>query len=423
MTKKEMKNYINQNWFYFHFNCDSLDKTEFNNFLNEIKEDKIETWITIPDSEDVLVFKWIISQNYKAGEKNRNGYKYNVKWFKFENYFKNPLVFYQHDSKQPIGRSVSFWWDKDKNLNTMFFVYKDALEWVEKVRVEKWLVKWLSTGAITIDYRFEDKDWKLLTEEEAEKEFWFNEIMNALFWESDELILYINEAEFFEQSLVTIGSNEDALAIQNWIAKFGEKKSIELKNKYQKNEIEEENQENEEEKKENEENQEVEEKQEEETAEISKENEANEEVITEEENEETGVNNEETEANNEETEDKTEVIEEKEPKTVVNYNITLKDNILAEIMPEITKNIIDKENNILEIEKNLANLKNDFTNSFNSLEDKIKELENVNSLLVDTIEVLNSKLKNTIFRSWAFYKETPKIAKSSLEKQLEELKQ
>jgi predicted nucleic acid-binding Zn-ribbon protein len=68
-------------------------------------------------------------------------------------------------------------------------------------------------------------------------------------------------------------------------------------------------------------------------------------------------------------------------------------------MPEITKNIIDKENNILEIEKNLANLKNDFTNSFNSLEDKIKELENVNSLLVDTIEVLNSKLKNTIFRS------------------------
>jgi hypothetical protein len=44
-------------------------------------------------------------------------------------------------------------------------------------------------------------------------------------------------------------------------------------------------------------------------------------------------------------------------------------------------------------------------------------------LLVDTIEVLNSKLKNTIFRSWAFYKETPKIAKSSFEKKLEELKQ
>jgi len=232
LKKKELKDFINKNGFFFHLDCKILKDKAMNSIMADKTIDMIKTGIELPDWEDVLIYKWIASQNYWPWEKSRNGYKYNQKGWSFDDYFKNPLILFQHNVEEPIWHALSFWYDKAKNLNIMFFVYKDTLEWTDRVRVEKWLITALSTGAMTDEYKFEDvATWKLISEEEAVEKYWWGWIYDAFCGQSETLILVITKATMLENSLVTIWSNEEAMAIQNWIWQFAHNKAEELKEK------------------------------------------------------------------------------------------------------------------------------------------------------------------------------------------------
>ena len=441
-SKKELKDYVNKNWFYFHFNC---DKIEANEAMEMLKSEKnlLQTWVSIPENDDIIIYKGIASQHYDKWEKSRNWYKYNQKGWKFDNYLLNPIVLFQHDTDKPIGHSLAFWWGKDKHLKTMFFIYKEALEWVERVRVEKWLIKAISTWAISNDYWFEDsEDWKILTEEEASEKYSWNDVFRAYEWNSEKLTLYIKEAEVLEESLVTIGSNEKALAITNWIAKFGETKLEELKAKLEMNKVEE-KKETEEIKTENNEveNNDIEEPTE--TVETPNEEEEEKEVV-----EKESV---ETESVETETKDEVETKDEAETLTTLeDNNETTKAVIIVEPeeSTENEKEIKEDEfSKILdwkmsEIKNSIEGIKSEFignetftdsiekilqenkvlTDNVKQLSEKIEEIEKCNELLVDTLENLTKRLQNTIFDSGRFFSREEEKPKSSLSKKIELIK-
>lgn len=231
-SKKELKDYVNTNGFFFHMQCNTLEPKMVNEMLQDTTIDMIKTWVEIPTWEDVIVYQWIASQNYWVWEKSRNGYKYDQKGWDFTDYNYNPLVLFQHDTNQPIGNTISFWYDQAWNLNIMFFIYKDTLDWVDKVRVEKGLIRALSTWALTDEYMFEETETgNLITEEDAEEKYGWGNLIDAYMWISEFLILVITKARMLENSLVTMWSNEQALAIQNGIWQYFKNKAELLKEK------------------------------------------------------------------------------------------------------------------------------------------------------------------------------------------------
>jgi len=62
LSKKELKDYINKNGFYFHMNCDTIKQEEVSELL---KSDKVtKTGVELPKEKDVIIYKGIASQNY-----------------------------------------------------------------------------------------------------------------------------------------------------------------------------------------------------------------------------------------------------------------------------------------------------------------------------------------------------------------------
>lgn len=173
----------------------------------------------IPDGENILVFSSIVSQNYKTWEKSRNRYKYDQNGWDFSDYNHNPIIAWQHDySYGAIGHAIAFWLDAENNLNSLFYVDLDTLEPRHAKQVRDGYTAGVSTGASTIEYAFEDNETgKRYTKTEAEEKFGWENVLDALWGCSNTLTLVITKAKLLENSLVTIGSNEKAVALQNGI--------------------------------------------------------------------------------------------------------------------------------------------------------------------------------------------------------------
>ena len=79
---------------------------------------------------------------------------------------------------------------------------------------------------------FEENDTgNRLTRAEAEEKYGWENVFYALYgWANDFITLIITKAQMIENSMVTIGSNEKALAVQNSIGKSFSKIAEEYKN-------------------------------------------------------------------------------------------------------------------------------------------------------------------------------------------------
>lgn len=221
LNKKELKDYINTNGFFFHIQCEQLKKDEIENILTDARrKNQTSTQKQIPIWENIVVFKWIASQNYAKGEKSRNGYKYEQNGWDFSAYNKNPIILWQHDSKYGwIGHAIEFWNDVEWNLCILFYVDTDTLEDRNKIQVQRGYVTAISTWAISLEIKFEDAEtWELYEMEDAEDKFGWENVWRALMWMSDVLTLIVTKAQMAETSLVTIWSNEEAIALPNAIS-------------------------------------------------------------------------------------------------------------------------------------------------------------------------------------------------------------
>jgi len=226
---------ITENRFDLPMTCDKLDQASIDSILSmKIDASKMKkTWKTIPTSENIVVFKGIVSQNYAAGEASRNSYKYDQTGWIFDSYSLNPVILWQHDQYYgAIGHAVQFWLDEEKNLNGLFYVDLDTLEPRHAKQIKNGYVSGISTWAITVEYMFEENDTgNKLTKAEAEEKYGWENVFYALYgWANDFITLIITKAQMIENSMVTIGSNEKALAVQNSIGKSFTKIAEEYKN-------------------------------------------------------------------------------------------------------------------------------------------------------------------------------------------------
>lgn len=235
MSKKELKDYINQNGFFFHIQCDKITQDQVNDLLTDgMGGQMVKTGRVVPTGDNIVVFKGIASQNYAKGEKSRNGYKYDQNGWDFSAYLNNPIILWQHDTTYGgIGNAISFWNDASGNLNVMFFVDLNTLDPRNGVQVKEGYVSAISTGAIAKEYMFEENETGVMyTEDDAEDKFGWENVWRAMWGDSDVLTLVVTAAEMIENSLVTIGSNENAVAMQNGIGKhFKEHAETYKKNK------------------------------------------------------------------------------------------------------------------------------------------------------------------------------------------------
>lgn len=216
MSKKEYKDYINQNGFFVNFNAKRIDKAS----LEAEKEDNATRWkklADLPKWDNILVFEGIASQNYGLWEKNRNGYKIDQKGWMFDNYIKNPIMLLQHNHEYGgIWHSLRLYLDNDWNLVNRFYVDVNTLDEKTKYQVENWFISAVSTSHISHEDMVEDNDTgERMTIEEA-REAGIS-IWSLLWFGSDQYTLVTTKAEMIENSMVTIGSNEDALVSHNSI--------------------------------------------------------------------------------------------------------------------------------------------------------------------------------------------------------------
>lgn len=239
MNKKELKDHINTNGFFFHIQCDKITKDDMEVLLTDAAKQTggkvTKTGNEIPLGDNIITFKGIASQNYAKGEKSRNGYKYDQNGWDYSAYTANATILWQHDTQYGgIGRCNSLWIDNAGNQNIIFYVDLDTLEDRNAIQVQRGFVSAISTGAIAKEYMFEEADTgAMYTEQDAEEKFGWENVMRAYFGSSDVLTLVVTKAEMIENSLVTIGSNENAIAMQNAIGNHFQ----EVGDRYKKNHL------------------------------------------------------------------------------------------------------------------------------------------------------------------------------------------
>jgi len=200
---------------YFNMDINSITR----DWLKKLEWEKATTLFKnsdwIPEWDNIKIFQWIFSQNFKKWEKSRNWYKYDQNGWLVDNYARMPLILWQHDDWYGwIWLTQELWLDTKWNLQWLFFVDLDMLEDRNRKQVEKGFVKMVSTWAITLEAMFEDNEtWKRYTREEAEDKFGWENIIKCLWGMRDSILTYVvTQAELVENSLVTIWSNFWAIA-------------------------------------------------------------------------------------------------------------------------------------------------------------------------------------------------------------------
>lgn len=116
---------------------------------------------------------------------------------------------------------MAFWHDNENNLNSLFYVDLDTLEPRHAKQIKNGYTAGVSTGASTEEYMFEDNEnGNRYSREDAEEKFGWENVIDALWGDSNILTLVITKAKLLENSLVTIGSNAKAVALQNSISDY-----------------------------------------------------------------------------------------------------------------------------------------------------------------------------------------------------------
>lgn len=226
------------NIFYLSQKCDTITAQDALEHITKLEANGIKihnTGKTIPSKDNIVVFKWVVSQNYGKWEHSRNNYKYDQNGWIFDDYNHNPIIAWQHDySYGGIWHAVNFWLDSEWNLNSTFYVDLDMLEPRHANQIKNGYVSGVSTWAQTVEYMFEDNEtWDRLTEEEAVDKYGDWNVFKALVgWSTEFITLVITKAKLIENSMVTIGSNEKAIAMQNSIGDSFTKIAQEFKQKH-----------------------------------------------------------------------------------------------------------------------------------------------------------------------------------------------
>ena len=97
----------------------------------------------------------------------------------------------------------------------------DTLEPRHAKQIKNGYTAGVSTGASTVEYMFEDNSTgDRYSKKDAEEKFGWENVINALLGNSNILTLIITKAKLLENSLVTIGSNAKAVALQNSIGDY-----------------------------------------------------------------------------------------------------------------------------------------------------------------------------------------------------------
>ena len=207
MDKKQLKELINKNGFFLHVNeLTQISKDEIYKDENFVKTSAKKL-----ESDSIMIFRGLATQKFEPGDSSRNGYKIDVDGWDFENYKKNPQILLKHEDSEPIGKALSLR-PHENGVDIEFYVDLKAMNEVDAHRVKTGLFSALSTGHITNDYMFEEDETGLrLTPEE------FGQLP---FDERNGYTLVVTNAEMAEVSMVSIGSNPDALTLQNSLELF-----------------------------------------------------------------------------------------------------------------------------------------------------------------------------------------------------------
>jgi len=225
--KKELKKFINENGFFLHL--DSVHEISRKEFL---ESNALKTNSKVPEGDNIIFFEGTASQNFEKGEVSRNEYKIDQKGWMVNSYMKNPQILLSHSPKEPTGKAVELSLDS-KGMKVAYYVNLDWVDEVNARRIKGGAYSGLSTGHITHEYKYENKETgELLTPEEIEDKYGLDE-WDLMF--SDAWNFVVTKAELVEISMVTLPSNPEALTVQNSLQNFYKN----LMNK-KKNEIEEE---------------------------------------------------------------------------------------------------------------------------------------------------------------------------------------
>lgn len=212
MSKKEVKDFVNSQGFFHHFNIQKFD--------NEYEGDPNAVKITA------------IASN---GDLNRNGYKIEPEAFinSWEIYKENPVILLQHNADAaPIG-VVQNAYLQDGNVMIEGVVYLDQMPTESANAFQREQLKGISTGHIMIDFEAENKETneRLTSKEfdEALQEAFEKDGIVGVFNFIDEYWMVHIELEWLENSVVSLPSNKSAQIVQkNWLEDYAKNKYGEL---------------------------------------------------------------------------------------------------------------------------------------------------------------------------------------------------
>ena len=225
-SKKNMKQYVKDNGFFFNMKANKFDT--LNDALKNFGTNAFSTGVEVPTNVDgnIIIFSGLASQAYGKGEKSRNGYKIDPNGWDFTNYGFNPIILLQHnDDLGGIGHAIKFEVTAE-GLNILFYVDLNTLDAKTAYQVKNGFINAISTGHITKSDGIEEVETGIVyTIGDAIEKFGIDNVWDAFCGESEMFTYIVTKAEAVENSLVTIGSNEKAMATQNAIGGY-------VKNKY-----------------------------------------------------------------------------------------------------------------------------------------------------------------------------------------------
>lgn len=219
MKKKELKNHINKNGFYFHI-------TEINRLSerpafhasvapndSKLEENSVRTKVELPAEDDnIIYFRGVATQEFGVGETNRNGYKIDLKGWVLDNFVKNPQIFLSHDEEEPIGKALELTTLADR-MEVLYFVDLRTLNERDAHRIKSGMYAALSTGSLTLEMMWEDSEsGERFTSEDIQEMGWEE-------FSKRDFIRVVTRSELVEISVVSIPSNPDALTAKEAIKK------------------------------------------------------------------------------------------------------------------------------------------------------------------------------------------------------------
>ncbi|MGB1278458.1 MAG: hypothetical protein ACPG5V_00745 [Vibrio cyclitrophicus] len=225
MDKKTLKETINENGFFVKMNTNRIGAEQVESILEAEftnKASRMTPKSKIPKGENILFFNGLASQSYKAGEKNRNGYRIETKGWDLTNYKNNPVILLQHNPMLgAIGKTIMLE-KKEEGLAIMYYIDLNAVEnETTRYQLKEGLIAGMSTGSMALEGMFEDTDsLDMMTYADAVEKYSAWEVLLSMWGMSDKVTYVVTKSEMIENSAVTIGSNGKAVSEPTQLTNF-----------------------------------------------------------------------------------------------------------------------------------------------------------------------------------------------------------